>query len=357
LSVGTVTTGAAGSNASASITGTAPNQTLSLTIPRGNTGETGATGAAGPANSLSIGTVTTGAAGSSASATITGTAPNQTLSLTIPRGDTGAQGVTWTTAPESPTSTGTAGAMAYDANNFYVCVASNTWKRASLSTFTATDPNFSSVSLLLHMDGSGNTFVDSSGTPKTITAFGNATQSTAQSRFGGKSGYFDGPGSPGAHLTVSNSSGLALGTGDFTIELWIYFPDQSARAAGAWLVFTRGGSPLFIVMDESGNGFAHVRRDGGTTIATSSVIPVAQWVHLAAVRQSGSLRVYVNGVGGVSGASPDDFTQESVALFAFPNFSHQQNALRGYIDDLRITKGVARYTANFTPPTAAFPDA
>jgi len=96
LTVGTVTTGAAGTNASVSISGTSPNQSLSFTIPRGNTGATGAkgdTGAPGPANTLSIGTVTTGAAGSSAASTITGTSPNQILNLTIPRGDTGAQGI------------------------------------------------------------------------------------------------------------------------------------------------------------------------------------------------------------------------------------------------------------------------
>ncbi|MEC4616178.1 hypothetical protein [Tsukamurella tyrosinosolvens] len=78
LSVGTVTTGAPGSSASLSITGTAPNQTLSATIPRGDVGQP---------NSLAIGTVTTGPAGSSASASITGTAPSQSLSLVIPRGD------------------------------------------------------------------------------------------------------------------------------------------------------------------------------------------------------------------------------------------------------------------------------
>lgn len=73
-------------------TGGAWGSYVSLVGPTGSTGATGATGATGPANTLSIGTVTTGAAGSSASATITGTAPTQTLSLTIPRGDTGASG-------------------------------------------------------------------------------------------------------------------------------------------------------------------------------------------------------------------------------------------------------------------------
>lgn len=98
LTVGTITTLAAGAVASASITGTAPSQQLSLSIPRGDAGATG------PANTLSIGTVTTGAAGTSASASISGTAPNQTLSLTIPRGDTGSAGSTsWSAITGKPT--------------------------------------------------------------------------------------------------------------------------------------------------------------------------------------------------------------------------------------------------------------
>ena len=92
LSIGTVTEGAA----AATITGTAPNQTLNLVVPKGNTGATGSTGPAGPANSLSIGTVTEGAA----AATITGTAPTQTLNLVVPKGNTGATGATGSTGPE-----------------------------------------------------------------------------------------------------------------------------------------------------------------------------------------------------------------------------------------------------------------
>lgn len=89
LSIGTVTTGAAGSSASASISGVAPVQTLSLVIPRGNTGA--ASTVPGPANSLAIGTVTNGAPGSAA-AVITGASPSQTLSLTVPSGLPGTGG-------------------------------------------------------------------------------------------------------------------------------------------------------------------------------------------------------------------------------------------------------------------------
>ena len=83
VNVGTTTTGAEGTNALVAATGTPENRTLSFTIPRGNTGATGPQGpggTVGPANSLSIGTVTTGA---TPSASITGTAPNQTLNLTL----------------------------------------------------------------------------------------------------------------------------------------------------------------------------------------------------------------------------------------------------------------------------------
>ena len=89
ISIGTVNTGAAGTNASATITGTTPNLTLNLTIPKGDKGSNGVNG---QTPKISIGTVTTGAAGSSASASISGTTPNLTLNLTIPKGDKGDKG-------------------------------------------------------------------------------------------------------------------------------------------------------------------------------------------------------------------------------------------------------------------------
>lgn len=103
LAIGTVTSGA---SAAATITGTSPNQTLNLTLPKGDKGDTGNTGATGPANSLSIGTVTASAPGGAASATITGTAPTQTLNLVIPRGETGPQGPQGEVGPQGPAGSG-----------------------------------------------------------------------------------------------------------------------------------------------------------------------------------------------------------------------------------------------------------
>lgn len=96
LQIGTVQTGAAGSSAVATITGTSPSQTLNFVIPKGDTGATGATGAQGPkgdaAATINVGSTTTGAAGTNASVTNSGTSSAVVLNFTIPRGATGAQG-------------------------------------------------------------------------------------------------------------------------------------------------------------------------------------------------------------------------------------------------------------------------
>ena len=101
VTVGTTTTGDAGTNASVTNTGTAQNAILNFTIPRGETGATGPQGPAGTAGeaaTVTVGTTTTGDAGTNASVTNTGTAQNAVLNFTIPRGETGATGPQGTTA-------------------------------------------------------------------------------------------------------------------------------------------------------------------------------------------------------------------------------------------------------------------
>ena len=117
LTIAGVTTGAPGSSASVSVGGTAPNQTLTFSIPRGDTGATGEKGDAGNAATISLGTVTTGAAGSSVSITNTGTSSAAVYNFTIPRGDKGEKGDTGNTGPANSltvdsVTTGAAGSSA-----------------------------------------------------------------------------------------------------------------------------------------------------------------------------------------------------------------------------------------------------
>ena len=209
---------------------------------------------------------------------------------------------------------------------------------------------FGSVSLLLHGDGTnGSTVItDSSGSPKTVTAVGNAQISTAESKFGGSSIAFDGNGD---YLSVSGAKTNI--SGDFTAEGWIYRNIETigyffdARLDGL------GNSPG--VFFNTGQLFLFV--DSLTRI-TISAPSLQTWLHVALVRQAGIYSLYLNGV-----ASATTYSNSSAfQLFGLDLLtvgargSRDIAFLNGYIDDLRITNGVARYTANFTPPTAPFPD-
>ena len=217
------------------------------------------------------------------------------------------------------------------------------------------DPNFAFNSLLLHGNGAnGSTVItDSSGSPKTVTAFGNAQISTAQSKFGGASIAFDGTGD---YLNIPASSEFNFDSNNFTIETWLYF---SAIGATKVIVNNWAGSVLsssFGFQQESDGRISGIAYTGSTVLQalTLSTATINQWNHIAFVRNGGSLCMYLNGVGGTNvsiasavnnGTGPVQIGREGTSFY-----------FNGYLDDLRITKGIARYTSNFTPPTLPFPD-
>jgi hypothetical protein len=219
------------------------------------------------------------------------------------------------------------------------------------------DPYFSSVSLLLNMNGSNGstTFTDSSSNGLTLTAFGNAAISTAQSRFGSASGAFDGNGD---YLTAPVSSGgFDFGSGDFTIEASVrtttttgnqtianVFPDNTSTASWRFLIVAN--ILQFICYNSTGTLF---------TISSSACISTNTWTDVAAVRSGSTLTIYCNGSqvgsGSISGAIR---SSDAGAVF---NISRQQSStdvwlINGNLDEIRITKGVAR---SITSNTAAFP--
>lgn len=236
-------------------------------------------------------------------------------------------------------------------------------------TSTATDPYFSSVSLLLHMDGSNGstTFTDTSPTPKTVTASGNAKISTAQSKFGSASGLFDGNGDG---LSVGGSAAFTF-PADFTIECWIYIVgapsvigSADAGSTHGTIISTTAGSNQgwsFLVLGNPGtvpNLLYFEKAGGGYAGLSGGSVPASQWNHVAVSRASTTTRLFINGTQAASGTISGTVDSSNVAPFIGRTpWSSYFRYLNGYMDDLRITKGVARYTANFTPPTAAFPDA
>jgi hypothetical protein len=229
-------------------------------------------------------------------------------------------------------------------------------RRRALAWPTSGDPFFANVVLLLSMDGANGstTFTDSSATPQTVTANGGAQISTAESRFGGSSLAT----ANNRFLSWTHSGALNFASGqDFTVEAWVFTPGTSAystlidaRTAAQFGFFACG------VMHSSGTHKADFVDQNSSRLTTSQSVPLNEWFHVAWVRSGSTLRCYINGV------------QDSVTITMAGERTAVQSTARiggnydpgffdGYIDELRITKGVARYMAGFTPPTAPFPGA
>ena len=217
------------------------------------------------------------------------------------------------------------------------------------------DPDFASVSLLLHFDGAdqSTTFIDSSGTPKTITALGDAKISTAQSKFGGSSLALLNVGDGIQRATDAN---LAFGTGDFTIEMWVYLlSGQNVALVETEALPGVGTRTISFVWYQDGMGNIGVYGESGAyQISPSQPAPLNAWTHLALVRHSGVTTTYI---GGVSAGSTSGTLNDTIGSFTVGvDTVFTPLKLDGYVDELRVTNGVARYTADFTPPTEPFPN-
>lgn len=207
------------------------------------------------------------------------------------------------------------------------------------------DPYFSSVSVLLHMNGSdtSTTITDSSSNAITVTAYGNAQISTAQSKFGGSSAYFDGNGD--YLMTASSLTPLNMGTGDFTVEAFIRPTNNVSDYKGLIGISNSDTDTLYIL------GGAIVWYNSGTAAGT---IAINNWYHVAASRQGSSLRVFINGTLVNTSTNSNNITFGRLRIGS--NGANNSEWFHGWMDEVRITKGVARYTANFIAPSAPFPD-
>ena len=205
------------------------------------------------------------------------------------------------------------------------------------------------TSLLTNMTGAG---VYDAAMMNNLETIGDAKLSTAVSKFGGSSMSFDGTGD---YLTSNSATTdlYAFGSGNFTIEMWLYlnsvsgtqvFYDQRPLAGGVYPTLYMSGSTLYYYTNAA-------NRITGSTLSTS------QWYHIAVSRSGTSTKLFVNGT-----QSGSTYTDTNVYLNAAlrpfiggDGTNLGTGGLNGYIDDLRVTKGYARYTSNFSVPTTAFP--
>ena len=207
-------------------------------------------------------------------------------------------------------------------------------------------------SLLLNYTSAG---IYDASTMNNMETVGDAKLSTAVSKFGGTSVAFDGTGD---YLSVNPNIINNLGTSDFTIEAWVYLTSGSTyqfligssdNASGYMMIGLNVPlSPTStIAIGRSGINWP-VQFGAGTTITSNT------WTHIAITRSGTTNRAFINGT--QLGSNVTDSTS-----WTFPSNTmwigtqSGGTAFNGYMDDFRITKDYARYTANFTPPTSAFP--
>lgn len=170
-------------------------------------------------------------------------------------------------------------------------------------------------------------------------------------------------GTPEGAWTSANSKDLALAAGDFTIEMWIKLDGTTASryllrnrqwTTNAWTLEWNPASQV--------NKFAFFvyNHNTGVAVVASDVFTTTNaWIHLAITRASNNFKIFINGTQsgatGVSSANVDNSISSGLIFGTTGTSATSTSNFAGWLDSLRITKGVARYTANFTAPTEAFP--
>lgn len=228
------------------------------------------------------------------------------------------------------------------------------------------DPFFGNVALLLHFDGSDNSiaFKDSSNNNLSAWRTNSARISATQSKFGGSSLFLEGTNS---YVTTPSNINAEFGTGDFTVEAWVYISTTPNGEAFISDQFTGGTNPVSFAFGfcgltpgTSGSNIFFGNYSGTSwsgIVATGQTVILNTWTHLAAVRQSGTLTIYRNGTSIASGSfSASIGTAEMIYIGRRWDAAGTRSFIHGYIDEVRITNQVARYTANFTPDSVAFED-
>ena len=195
-----------------------------------------------------------------------------------------------------------------------------------------------------------------------LETVGDAKISTTQSKFGGGSMLFDGTGDG---LLVQSSSNLSMGNGNFTIEFW-YYPTTTAGTNPA-IMCNSNGAPAFVsgLWALHAPHSAHANKyslwvasyaSNQALLVSSNNIATNTWSFITITRSGNTWRMFVNGA--IEATATHTGVLDNGGVYPL-YIGYQPNAeagryITGYIDDLRITRGVARYTADFTPTTTAF---
>jgi hypothetical protein len=223
----------------------------------------------------------------------------------------------------------------------------------ALTNYSTTSP----ASLLLNFNNGG--IIDQHST-NVLETVGNAQLSTAVKKYGSSSIYLGGSGN---YLQLASTTNLDFGTGDFTIECWVYnisiavnYPTFISSITG-WSAGASGhrfnnigyANKFWFGLNGSG-GIA----SGDPFMASSNTFSFNTWYHYALTRSGNTWRMFVNGTLENTQTFSGSYNPAYGGMrLGYSTWDGVNGWFNGYLDDLRFTKGYARYTANFTAPTSA----
>lgn len=207
------------------------------------------------------------------------------------------------------------------------------------------------TSALLHFDAddASTTMLDSAINDRVITVTGSAQIDTGQSKFGGSSLQTQGSDD---YIDLDGAADLAFGTGDFTIEFWARFSSVGSDVLCDFRAASGDIAPT--IQTETTTDTLRYHTAGVLRITGTTVITTGTFHHIAVSRSGTSTRLFLNGT--QEGSTFSDSSNYIVGANR-PRFGADfaaANDWTGHLDEVRISKGVARYTANFTPPTVPF---
>lgn len=250
----------------------------------------------------------------------------------------------------------------YSADQDYVVEVGDAYMRFYSNTGSLLDipTSFDSYTkLLLHCDGTdgATTVVDEIG--NTITSEGTAQLDTAQKKFGTASLLLDGDSD---YLTVPDSEDWNFGTGDFTIDFWIRFSDKTGEQCFFEMRDADGTPQVYFRKEVDGNLAFRAIKDGGGDnayyiTASAPTINNGTWYHLMLVRSTTTIKIALDGTFLTlteTTAMSTNAVPASNRAWYIGSSSTPGNYINGWIDEFRVSKGIARETSDFTAPTTAY---
>jgi hypothetical protein len=203
--------------------------------------------------------------------------------------------------------------------------------------------------LLMHFDGSNGSNVFEDECDHIVTATGNTMISTDQSVFGGSSALFDGYSD---YLSIADSDDWYFGTSDFTIDMRVFFKSFSPSNIN---LFSQANVAAYtpVRLDITSTGkihllFSSTGNSWDIDVYGTTVLSRNTWYHIALVRNSNKFTVYVNGVSEINFTSTISLYNSTYPV-TISKLNGSTYFLDGYIDELRVSKDIARWTTNFLP--------